>query len=125
MPAGIVYVPSASGLIRRILPRRSFVLPDVRRASYARSASGLSPGLLRRTSSSIGLKPCDCECSVSSPVEMYSRPPGPKVIEPAEWQQTIRWCGIFSSTFSEAMSMLPSAPTVKRETCCSSGDGAL
>src|SRR4051794_29709058 len=34
LPLGIVYVPSASGWIRMILPLRSLVLPAVRRASW-------------------------------------------------------------------------------------------
>jgi hypothetical protein len=52
-------------------------------------------------------------------------PSGPNVSEPDEWQQMIRWCGIRSRTFSDAMSIVPFAATVKREMCCSSGVGAL
>jgi hypothetical protein len=33
LPVGTVYVPSACGLMRNTLPRRSFVLPDERCAS--------------------------------------------------------------------------------------------
>jgi hypothetical protein len=40
LPSGIVYVPSAATLIRRILPRRSLLLPAPRRASRP----GFMPG---------------------------------------------------------------------------------
>jgi hypothetical protein len=52
-------------------------------------------------------------------------PSGPKVIEPEEWQQMIRWCGNSRIRRSDPMSSVPSAATVKRDTRWISGDGAL
>jgi hypothetical protein len=68
LPAGMLYVvptpggPNGTviGMIRRIFPLRSFVLPDVRWASqYSRPAR-----------SSIGSKPLESYGFVLSPVEM-------------------------------------------------------
>src|SRR4051812_6748808 len=86
LPTGMVYVvPTpgvpvmvSSGLIRRILPLRSFVLPAVRCASQ----------YVRPERSSIGLKPSESNGLVLSPVEMYRLPSGPKYSEPDEWQHS-------------------------------------
>ncbi len=67
--------------MRRSFPRRSFVLPDVRRASNAG---------LRFARSSIGVYPADWNGFVSSPVERNRLPSPSKSILPPTWQHSPR-----------------------------------
>src|SRR5262245_24590205 len=106
-PDGIVYVvptpggPSgiSIGLMRRILPLRSFVLAAVRCASqYSRPVC-----------SSIGLYPSESNGFVLSPVEAYRLPSGPKYSEPLEWQHWAVWwlnVRIFCSELRSSVSPL-------------------
>ena len=87
-------MPSFSGWIRLIFPRRSLVLPDVRWASYW----GLRP-----VRSSIGAIPAESPPElVLSPTAKYRLPAVSQLIEPAEWQHRSRSVGHSMSVSSLA-----------------------
>src|SRR6187549_1138173 len=90
--------------MRKILPRKSFVLAD----DFCASNGDLP------SRSSEGLNPSDSKGLELSLVDKYKLLPGPKAIDPPVWQQVSRCVSTSSIFFSDAMSiLLPSK--VKRD----------
>lgn len=109
------YEPSAFTLMRRILPRRSLVLPAERWASKTGLRSGRS---------SMGVKPSDWKGLESSPVDRYRFPAASKSMSPPTWQQMPRVAWTSRIFFSLAVSRVPSALRTKRERRLTPSKGA-
>ena len=97
------------GLIRKILPLKSFVFELVDLASQPDR-----PGRL-----SLGLYPFDANGFVSSPVDKYKFPTLSQAIDPPVWQHSTRFTGTRNKIFSVSISKVSfTLSYTKRDKCC-------